>query len=358
MTGKQVAKTAKTSNAKAAQRTAGVWEDELRAGRYKAPSRTTWAEFRQQYEADAFPNMAEATHKRVLMVLRSIESILNPDLLSSLTTERTATIVRHWRDVSKVSENTTRGNLAHAMASLKWTRKRGILNSLPVVSMPKRTKGGKLMKGRPITGEEFDRMLSKVSEVGPAGQTEKVKRFLRGLWLSGLRLSEAMDFWWDREDRLRVDLSGRRPMMRVHASQEKGGQDRLLPMTPDFAEFLLATPKDERHGMALPLRRWSMPNVSEMISKIGEAAGVKVNTDPQTGKVKYASAHELRRSFGERWSKRVMPAVLMQLMRHENINTTMKYYVGQNADAAADAVWEAMGSLSGNIPSQTPQEIS
>ena len=48
-------------------------------------------------------------------------------------------------------------------------------------------------------------------------------------------------------------------------------------------------------------------------------------------KVKYASAHDMRRSFGERWASRVMPQVLMELMRHESIDTTLRYYVGRNA---------------------------
>lgn len=40
---------------------------------------------------------------------------------------------------------------------------------------------------------------------------------------------------------------------------------------------------------------------------------------------KYASAHDFRRSFGERWAKVVMPAVLQQMMRHKSILTTMRY---------------------------------
>jgi len=36
-----------------------------------------------------------------------------------------------------------------------------------------------------------------------------------------------------------------------------------------------------------------------------------------------------------------MPAVLQQLMRHESINTTMQFYVGRNAEATADTLWEA-----------------
>ena len=57
--------------------------------------------------------------------------------------------------------------------------------------------------------------------------------------------------------------------------------------------------------------------------------------------VKFASAHDLRRSFGEQWSERVLPKVLMELMRHESIGTTMRFYVGQNAQRTADAAWAA-----------------
>ena len=31
----------------------------------------------------------------------------------------------------------------------------------------------------------------------------------------------------------------------------------------------------------------------------------------------------------------------MALMRHESIETTMRYYVGRNANTTADAVWKA-----------------
>ncbi len=47
--------------------------------------------------------------------------------------------------------------------------------------------------------------------------------------------------------------------------------------------------------------------------------------------MKFASAHDLRRAFGERWAARVMPAVLKELMRQESIETTLRYYVGTDA---------------------------
>jgi hypothetical protein len=55
-----------------------------------------------------------------------------------------------------------------------------------------------------------------------------------------------------------------------------------------------------------------------------------------------------RRAFGLRWSSKLMPADLQQRTRHEDIGTTMKYYVGQNAEAVADAVWASVGNSRGN----------
>ena len=35
-----------------------------------------------------------------------------------------------------------------------------------------------------------------------------------------------------------------------------------------------------------------------------------------------------------------MFTVLKELMRYSSIDTTMKYYVGQNAEATADELWQ------------------
>jgi integrase len=97
--------------------------------------------------------------------------------------------------------------------------------------------------------------------------------------------------------------------------------------------------------------------VGEVVAAIGKKAGVIVSTG---GKTKYASAHDLRRSFGERWAVRVMPQVLMELMRHESIETTLKYYVGQNAERTADVLWaaheqqNASGNKNGNSGPNSP----
>ncbi|MFZ9093062.1 MAG: hypothetical protein ACO3FE_23530 [Planctomycetaceae bacterium] len=52
-------------------------------------------------------------------------------------------------------------------------------------------------------------------------------------------------------------------------------------------------------------------------------------------KTVWASAHDLRRAFGTRMSRLVTSSVLKELMRHESIQTTEKYYIDANAEDTA-----------------------
>ena len=189
------------------------------------------------------------------------------------------------------------------------------------------------MKGRPITGEEFDRMILTVPKTRPS-DPEQWERLLTALWLSGLRLAEALTLSWDPDAPLCVCLAGRRPALRIRAEAQKSNRDEILPITPDFAEFLLTTPEAGRSAPVLAPRGLlsGKPIVPErvgaMISKIGKKAGVVVNREstPRGETVKYASAHDLRRAFGTRWASRVKPAILQRLMRHADIQTTLNVY--------------------------------
>ncbi|MCA9014760.1 MAG: site-specific integrase, partial [Planctomycetaceae bacterium] len=138
------------------------------------------------------------------------------------------------------------------------------------------------------------------------------------------------------------------------AEAEKGNKDRLLPITPEFAEFLEEVPEEERTGPVFNPRankqyrdRMLPSSVSKIVADIGEKANVVVgekgNIDKETGerKVRFASAHDLRRSFGFRWSRRVREFELKELMRHESIATTQEFYVEENAQDTARSIWAA-----------------
>jgi integrase len=109
-------------------------------------------------------------------------------------------------------------------------------------------------------------------------------------------------------------------------------------MTPDFAEFILKTPEHQQHGPVFKLGVKAIA-ASALVSQIGKTAGVVVNKADG----KFASAHDMRRAFGTRWAYRVKTATLKLLMRHQQIETTMRYYVDQDADDVADQLWQSHG---------------
>lgn len=391
-TGKPVSLSTKTSNRKQAERAAAVWEAELRAGLYKSPLKITWAEFRQRYTLEVLPGFKGTTALKLSGVFDAIERIVCPDKLSALTGERISYFVKvlrseptevekkivtrdadgckqveiHRKSVTVTrAESTIKGILASLKAALNWAKRMKMLHEIPSIEMPRRAKGSKMMKGRPITMGEFERMLTAVPATDgvKAEDVDTWRWFLRGLWWSGLRLEESMNLFWNADNGLSVDLTCRRPMLRIPAEHEKGNQDRLLPMAPEFAQLLMAVPEAERIGRVFKLPHTRKDSVSKVVSAIGTRALVKVDSkrtaDPNVPKVKFASAHDLRRSFGERWAARVMPQILMQLMRHESIETTMRFYVGRNAETAADALWSAMASQPSPtaLPATVPENI-
>ena len=62
----------------------------------------------------------------------------------------------------------------------------------------------------------------------------------------------------------------------------------------------------------------------------------------EAGREREATWNDLRRAFGTRWASRVKPATLKLLMRHRSLETTMRYYVDQDADDVAEELWAAM----------------
>jgi len=144
-------------------------------------------------------------------------------------------------------------------------------------------------------------------------------------------------------------LNGQKSVLAFNADSQKSGKVQLVPLAPEAVELL--EPLQEPSGYVftprrkdgLPMERGSS-RVGRTIGEIGKAARVQVNAE--TGKS--ASAHDLRRAFGFRWSRRVMPPQLKELMRHTSIETTMTYYVGQNAESTAQELWAALGHKLGH----------
>jgi integrase len=232
-----------------------------------------------------------------------------------------------------------------------------MLGTVPKIPYPEQSGAA---GGRPLTLEEFERIIQACKK--RRGPTAASWTFLlRGLWFSGLRLSEAMALTWGERGLLTMDLESRRPMFSIQGSLSKNRKDQRFPMSPEFFEMIDSVPFVDRSGFVFnPDRngttgtgsgRLTAEQVGETIGRLGREAGVKVKENMK-GEPVFASAHDLRRSFGFRWARRVMPPILQSLMRHKDIQTTMRFYVTQVEQQAADAVWDAMPTQ--NLPPIPP----
>jgi integrase len=347
--------TGKARDRKDAEAKARELEQLLRRGVAAIPSEMTWEDFRERYETEHVPSLAKVTGAKVGTICNYVEQYVDPRRLVDLTGEKISQLAARLREEKK-SESTIKSYLAQLKAMLRWGVGQKLLPEcppIPTIRRAKRSSGATPMKGRPITGEEFERMLAAVPEVVGDEAAPAWRHYLRGLWASGLRLQESLELYWDREDKLHPILPtpGKGlPVLRILAELEKGHADRLLPIAPEFAVFLLETPEADRTGAVFKLPKQKFRKVEaragwagRIISAIGSKAGVIVRKDPgDPDKKKFASAHDLRRAFGSRWAERVMPAVLQQLMRHESIETTLRYYVGLNAERTAETCWAAI----------------
>lgn len=350
--GKVRFRSAKTKVRREAERLAANMERDIASGEYIEASRTSWDVFRMRYTDEVLAGLAKGTYNKQLCTFNLFEQMIGVTWLKQIDSSVLSGFAQKLRKAER-KEITIQSHITILRTSMAWAKDVGMIDRLPVFPKTKRAKRVTKMtpmKGRPLTLEEFERIEEIVHKVVGEKRSIAWGRFIRGLWNSGLRLDEAIHLSWSSDEHLSIDMTGRYPMFRVPAEAEKGNRDRLTPMAPEFAEMLNQVPTRKRRGFVFDLPTRSKvvdrPNIhtaSKLIAEMGKAAGVKVS------ETKFASAHDFRRSFGERWSHVLMPADLQQLMRHESIETTMRFYVGRNAQSVTAKLYEAhLGNVSGN----------
>jgi integrase len=325
------------------------------------------------------------------------------------------------------SPNTVNSMMAAIMAFVRYCYDHEWIDRVPPL---RKIDVDEVMRGRPITGEEFERMLEAVPKVVGEGPAESWKLAMRILWESGFRIADLLDFSWDDITRIHPvwpHRKGQHPTL-VIPSTQKNGKNEEIPMLPGLAKLLEAVPQVQRQGFVVdPLpaeyefksqkEPWFMPRpkdlaeliqsysncaiaracgvseqtvrnwlerlkleragkiarygaeipldlmdqlrrqalrrkhqnrvakgrmtrerVSRVIAQIGEEAKIVVRQpDKATGRrIKYASAHDLRRSCAERLINAGISAeTLMVLMRHKDFGTTRKFYGAKRAAQAA-----------------------
>ena len=133
------------------------------------------------------------------------------------------------------------------MAFVRFCHRHNWVESVPALQ---KLRVEDVMKGRPITGEEFERMLKTAPLVVGQNASPSWEFALRILWESGFRVGDLVDFSWDDERHIHPRWparSGYHPTIVVPSSQ-KNGRVQEIPMLPGLENLLNAIPKGDRTG--------------------------------------------------------------------------------------------------------------
>lgn len=309
-----------------------------------------WSEFRDLYDSDHLKhNRRPKTRQAFDTAANRLEQLCRFETVGQIDASTLVRFAAKLRAEGK-SRETIAAYRAHIMSALSYAKRLGYIRDVPdPPPLPK----GNSSRGRAITREEAERIAMAIKRM------MKVKGdawawSLEFLWRSGFRIGETFALYWEPGPRRHYirDINAKRPVIVIDKDFEKGKRDRVLPMTPDLVSLLRDVPPIDRRGRVV---EWpnikggeaSLKTVGKRISKAGESAGV-ITGQRDNGTPQFATAHDFRRAFCTRWSRRVMPHILQQLARHSDIRVTMRYYVDDDADAASAAIWSTEGDQTGD----------
>jgi len=324
----------------------------------------SWQDFREQYRTLQLATLRTKSQIDAENRLDIAERILKPKTLADLAStnaiqtlqEKLLNGASSLRNKPR-SKHTVRGYVTAVLAALNWAYQQGWIEK-PVKFRKLKVAKSRRMKGRPLTLEEFQKMLGAVSQVVGEDGAKSWEYLLQGLWESALRLGELLRLSWDLPNSIQPRWSeGSCPTLEIPADLQKNDKDESIPLLPGFEKLLQETPVEQRTGWVFcpsyvrgftfaASRRPTVAWVGKIVSKIGQVAGVCVAAaNDRTGyPQKFASAHDLRRSCAQRLLKAdVPPLTIARVMRHESWETTQKYYAPGDVQNDAQVLRDRLG---------------
>lgn len=251
-----------------------------------------------------------------------------------ITPERIEAHVTGLRQ-SGASARTVNSALTDIGTFCRWMRKHGRIASDPTarVNVRMNEKADRRVIRRALTIDEIRRLIG-ATEAGDVhhGLTGRERGLVYQLALeTGLRHNEIKTL--TRADFL---LSASPASVRIQAQNEKAGRGDVLPIRPELAQALagyfnetLSLP----NALAFPTM-WKQRG-AEMLREDLDAAGVDWRPDASGASVDF---HSLRHTFATMLANSgIHPRVAQDLLRHSDINLTMKTYSHTLIDDRAKA---------------------
>lgn len=372
---RKVRRSAKTYDLGEAEDERRKWEatlvlglPETDSGKLAGPG-MAWDDFREEYRRKKLVTMKNRGAQEAELRLDLAAKIVGPKTLCDMADaldRLQADLLRgkcgrykikvDGREIQRPrSPASVRSTMRTVIAALNWATKkpRQWLQNVPRIDLM-RVDVSDEMKGRPLVGEELDRFYAAIEKVVPKDHVAAWTFFVKCVVASGLRLSELMAMTWDQPHTIRpVFRKGALPEIFLPAHLQKNSKRETIPMTPWLAELLGAIPEDQRTGYVFhlpsrrpPFARLKEDRVGKLLTAIGRRAGIIVDEgDPRTGsKVKYASCHDLRRTFATKLAEaKVDPRIIQTVMRHSSIAVTERYYISTRTQQDAGNMWDTLG---------------
>jgi integrase len=300
-------------------------EAELITGTYQANSKTTWDDFRADYEAKVLGGLAVRTREEVTAALDHFERIVKPKKPAAIKTTTNDGIIADRRSEAGkkkgdlVSPATVNKDLRHLRAALAVAQEWGYLSTLPKFRMEKTVK--KLPRYMP--GDHFAAVYTACEHATrPAGKPYLASDWWRGLlvagYMTGWRIGELLAL--DRQD---LDLDGGFAITR--GDDNKGKRDERAALHPIVVAHLRKLVGFDPHVFP-----WSHNKTTlyEEFGAIQTAAKINLpcrKAHEHTDACHVYGFHDLRRAFATMNADRLTPDALQALMRHKSYSTTQLY---------------------------------
>jgi integrase len=320
-----------TTNRREAERAAGRLEEQLLLGQVPGrgnPSLVPWPEFREAYERQWLEGMSFGSRQGWRTAANHFERICSPRYVADIDKAMVSRYLAGLESLG-ISSVSVRSYYAALRAGLGWAESVDMLDAVPVVRRRKAPPRAP-SRDRVVTGEEFERIL----DAAPAiwrHEPAALRRFLLGLWHSGLRIDELNRLSIDPQAPLRLENR----LIVIHGAQ-KNKQDSYLPAPPEFWQQAGESPCIAGRVFSIPGERGkplSTRAIGRMVSACGKRAKVVVNH--VTGKC--ASAHDLRAAYITRLSAVGSLFQVQRMARHSDPKTTATHYVRHEAEALSKA---------------------
>jgi integrase len=182
------------------------------------------------------------------------------------------------------SPNTVNSMMAAIMVFVRYARDHEWIERVPPL---RSIDVDEVMKGRPVSGEEFERMIAATPAVVGEGAAPSWTFTLKVLWESAFRIDDVMHFSWDDLEQIhpiRPRLRSQHPTIAIPSSQ-KNRKNEEIPMLPGLTNLLMSVPRSRQTGWIVqpePIEftmkgqgDWIMPSpgdLSELLPLYGNCA--------------------------------------------------------------------------------------